>query len=238
MINRSIISPDSGEDYSFVNTSYNLASSIQDLGEQNSLRSIRNITFVPRAGTHNNFKSKEEIFIYVINGEMSYCDSIGNKYLLKKGHMLYINSSDGMTYDIFNGGPDYLDLIIIESYLCQSDLKLCSSPKIELNTENSILYNSWNYRVSSRNGLAPIKCFNDINIYTLDLDENETIDFNIRKDRTGYLLQCFGSSQFLSETTDSEFELNGSDGLKICHESFDIISNIHSSFILVEAPLQ
>ena len=48
--------------------------------------------------------------------------------------------------------------------------------------------------VSSQNGTADIKIYQDINIYVSQLDENKTLDFNIKKDRQVYFVQIEGSS--------------------------------------------
>lgn len=242
MINRSIITPDSSEDLSFINTSYNLSTSIEFHNKETYLNTIKNITFVPRSGTHNNFIKKEEVILYVINGELSYSDSLNNNLLLKKGNMIYINGGDGLSYDIFNNGIDYLDIIEISTCINMDQPSISSSslnymtPFIVPSSLNNEPENFLKYRVSSKKGLAPIKSFCDINIYSLTLKENEQIDFEVKKDRTAFLLQGYGLSLMKADITNLEFDLKGSDGLKICSESFTLSSELTSDFILVECP--
>lgn len=241
MINRSVPSPEPGEDISFINTTFDLSTSINMKDNKTYLKSIKNITFVPRSGTHNNFKRMEEIILYVINGELLYGDSLGNKLTLKKGNILYINFGSGLSYEIFNDGIDYLDIMEINIIVNEDEegsrfKSKALTPHIIPSSLNNDPIDNWQYRVSSKNGLAPIKSFCDINIYSLTLSSNKTVDFQIQRGRTGYLIQGYGSSLMEAEITGEAYDLNGSDGLKVCSENFTLKSDIDSDFILVEGP--
>lgn len=240
MINRRINSSDLDEDLAYIKTTYNLSPSTKDVNDYNSIKSIKNITLVPRSGTHNNFKVKEEVIIYIISGSLLYSDNLGNTKELTRGNIVYINSGEGITYEIFNNGCDLVDIVEINTELFPS------AENYSIKTENydipTVLYsitdnipeNQWKYRVSSKYGLAPIKSFCDINIYSLCLNANEITDFKVNKNRVAYLLQGYGGSIFKGHNTNEELTLVGSDGLKINDEVFELKSEINSDFLFIE----
>ena len=239
MINKRFVSPDHEENFSYLKTTSNLSNSVKSLNVKNCIKELRNITLVPRSGTHNNFKIKEEIIMYVISGELLYSDSIGNLESLSSGNFVYIKSMDGITYDIFNNGIDFLDIIEI-SLLPKSDIstKETSNKKpllIKSNTEN-LIKNQWIYAVSSLNGLAPIKSSCDINIYSASLDTDKELIFTIGKERQGYLFQCYGESHVTTGNSDS-IDLTGSGSAYISNETFEIRANISSNILLIETPI-
>lgn len=240
MINRRINSSNLEEDLSYIKTTYNLSPSIKENGEKSCIKSIKNITLVPRSGTHNNFKFKEEVIIYIISGSLLYTDNIGSNKELTRGNIAYINAGQGITYEIFNNGCDLVDFIEIntEPYMSTNAQVKTQveyyTPKVLYSIEENIPENQWKYRVSSKNGLASIKSYCDINIYTLSLGPDEVTDFKVNKNRQAYLLQGFGGSIFKGFNTKEELTLVGADGLKINDEVFEIKSDINSNFLFVE----
>lgn len=237
MINRANNFPENDEDLSFINTNFNLCPSVNIKTSSGYLKHIKNITFVPRSGTHNNFISNEEIIIYVISGELTYDDSTGEQKLLKRGSTLYVYGDSGITYNIFNNGIDYLDILVLSvdtSHYTKKNSNI--SVPITIVTAEKDSENQWNYKVSPKNGLASIKSFSDINIYTLELSAMKSIDFEIKKERTGFLIQCYGESFMTALTSNKNYKLQGADGLKISSEEFNIKSEIDSNFVLIEAP--
>lgn len=240
MINRRINLSNVEEDLSYIKTSYNLSPSININSEKNCIKSIKNITLVPRSGTHNNFKFKEEVILYIISGSLLYSDNIGNRKEVTRENIIYINSGQGITYEIFNNGSDLVDFIEIntETYISTDD-KIKKqieyyTPNVSYSIEENLPENQWKYRVSSKNGLAPLKSYCDINIYSLTLSPDEAIDFKVNKNRQGFLLQGFGGSIFKGFNTKEELTLVGSDGLNIKDEVFELKSDINSNFLFIE----
>gem|GEM_PF-391455 len=240
MINRRIDSSDLDEDLAYIKTTYNLSNSIKDANQNNCIKSVKNITLVPRSGTHNNFKVKEEVIMYIISGSLLYTDNTGNKKELTRGNLVYINSGEGITYEIFNNGCDLVDIVEINTSIAPSSednskaLLKYNTTTVLYSIEDNIPENQWKYRVSSKSGLAPIKSFCDINIYSLSLSSNEGVDFKVNRNREAFLLQGYGESIFKGHNTNKELTLVGADGLKINDETFEIKSEINSDFLFIE----
>lgn len=236
MINKRIVPPDSKEDFSYLKSTSILSTSVNYMDVEDCIKELKNITLVPRSGTHNNFKTKEETIIYIIGGDLLYSDSIGNLETLSSGDFLYINSLDGITYDIFNNGTDFLDIIEITlapKYDIRSKKFLSKENSfINFNVKNPAS-DQWVYAVSSLNGLAPIKSACDINIYSACLGTDKSLNFSIGKERHSYLFQCYGESEITTSNLES-ITLTGAGSAYISNENFEIRATIPSNILLIE----
>jgi quercetin 2,3-dioxygenase len=236
LINRRIVTYNQEEDFSYLKTTSNLSTSIENMSSELCIKELKNITLVPRSGTHNNFKIGEEIIMYVISGELLYSDNIGNLETLSSGNFLYINSMDGITYDIFNSGIDFLDIIEISLYSNNNSYvqkKYNKSPILNKYDFKNPIENQWIYATSSLNGLAPIKSSCDINIYFALLHPNKDLIFTINKDRQGYIFQCYGEIEICTNNSDN-ITLKGSDSAYISNETFEVKAAIPSNILLIE----
>ncbi|MEG2290478.1 MAG: pirin family protein [Clostridium sp.] len=243
MINKKIIQDELQEDLSFMKTTYNLAK--YNSNYSSCVKLIKNITLVPRSGTHNNFKINEEIIIYVINGELTYSDSLGNNKIYYTGNIIHIYSGNGISYDIFNNGIDFLDIVEINLTTAISNISNLSTnvknscnPAMSYSEINNTPINQWHYRISSINGLAPIKSFYDVNIYSLSLSSNARVEFTIGLNRQCFLFQGYGQSIFNTTiNSKNNITLTGCDNLHISNETFEILGDIPSDLLLIETSI-
>ncbi|WP_346913026.1 hypothetical protein [Clostridium sp.] len=236
MINRRIVTYNQEEDFSYLKTTSNLSTSIENMSSELCIKELKNITLVPRSGTHNNFKIREEIIMYVISGELLYSDNLGNLESLSSGNFLYINCMDGITYDIFNSGIDFLDIVEISLYTnndAYSLKKYNKSPILNKYAFKNSIENQWIYVISPINGLAPIKSSCDINIYFALLNTNKDLIFTINKGRQGYLFQCYGDIEIFTNNSDN-ITLTGSDSAYISNETFEVRATIPSNILIIE----
>lgn len=88
--------------------------------------------------------------------------------------------------------------------------------------------NSWLHMVSSKEGNAPIKINQDVNLYALELNENDKIDFPVKEGRQAYLVQVEGSSII------NDIELNERDAMEIIEEKISIKAKSLANFIVIE----
>lgn len=82
--------------------------------------------------------------------------------------------------------------------------------------------------VSSKSGDAPIKINQDFNIYSIELDGNEEIDFPVNKGRQVYILQVEGSSSI------NEILLNERDAAEVIEENIYIKTKNISHILVLE----
>ena len=189
------------------------------------LRVLNDDIVHPRSGFDMHPHSNMEIISYVVNGEITHKDSMGNSETLKRGEVQYLSAGDGIYHSEHN---------LHES----EDLRLLQIWIIPPKAGLPRLYGSYQYKeverknkllkiVSSQNGNSKIKIYQDVNIYVAELDEKQTIEFNINEDRQIYFVQIEGNSIL----NDNE-ELNSGDACEIIEEKSLIIKTQKKSHIL------
>ncbi len=171
--------------------------------------------------------SNMEIISYIVDGEITHKDSMGNVETLKRGEVQYSSAGDGIYHSEHNLHKS-LDLRLLQIWIIppKSGLpRLYGSKRYEKNQRENKLLNI----VSSQNGNANIKIYQDINIYVSELEKNKTINFDIKKDRQVYFVQIEGSSQI------NDIILNNGDALEIVDvEKLEIKALENSHFLFIE----
>ena len=166
-----------------------------------------------------------EIITYVIQGELTHADSMGNKRSLKRGHVQYMSAGTGIYHSEHNYGNETLRL-----------LQIWISPDKKGYTPNYGDYMfDWNLRkekwlniVSGLNGNAPIKINQDVNIYVLELENAKEIDFVVEKNRQAYLVQIEGESNI------NDIQMSPKDAIEITEETIFIKSKSKSHYLVIE----
>lgn len=193
-----------------------------------SIESLTEFTLNTRSGIHNNKLSNKECLIFIEKGVVEYSDNLKNTKLLNKNDVIYINSGEELNYNIFNSEQNISELLV----LTMNSSKNLLIGYVNFNHINMI-NNQCIYLASNFNGLAPIKCINDINIYTMYLTTNNSYNFHIRKNRQGYLFLYSGSLEVETESG-YKFHMNSKDGMEIYEEDIYISALDSSNFILIE----
>jgi len=170
-----------------------------------------------------------EIISYVVDGELTHADSMGNKRSLKRGHVQYMSAGTGVYHSEHNYGNEILRI-----------LQIWILPDKNGYTPNYGDYMfDWNLRkdkwlkiVSGQTGDAPIKINQDVNIYVLELENKKEIELAVEKNRQAYLVQIEGESDI------NGIQLSPKDALEITEENILIKSNSVSHYLVIEMKLQ
>ena len=166
-----------------------------------------------------------EIVSYVVNGELTHGDSMGNRNTLSRGHVQYMSAGTGVLHSEHNFGDETLRFLQIWIIPDQKGYEPnYGDYKFELDDRK----NKWLNIVSSREGNAPIRVNQDSNIFVLELDKDKEIDFKVGKNRQAYLVQIEGSSDI------NNIVLNMRDALEITEEDIKIKALETSHFLVVE----
>lgn len=174
-------------------------------------------------GTHPH--KDMEIISYVVDGELTHGDSMGNKNTLYRGQVQYMSAGTGVFHSEYNLGEETARLLQI--WIIPD--KKGYAPNYgdyKFNWEDR--KNKWLPIVSPQDVDAPIKINQDSNIYVLELEKGKEIDFKIEEDRQAYLVQIEGSS------TINQITLNMRDGLEIVEEDIKITALETSHFLMIE----
>ncbi|HHY28283.1 MAG TPA: pirin family protein [Desulfitobacterium dehalogenans] len=166
-----------------------------------------------------------EIVSYIVNGELTHGDSMGNKRTLSRGHVQYMSAGTGVLHSEHNLGEELLRFLQIWII---PDKKGYEPNYGDYLFDWNDRKNKWLHIVSSKEGNAPIKINQDSNLFALELDKDQEIDFTVDKDRQAYLVQIEGSSDINS------IVLNMRDALEITEEDIKIKALETSHFLVVE----
>lgn len=132
-----------------------------------------------------------EILSYVIDGELTHKDSMGNVSTIGRGHAQYMSAGTGVYHSEYNEGEQTLRF-----------LQIWIMPDREGHTPNYGDYrfdwnartNGWLHMVSSRSGSAPIQMNQDVNFYVTEIEAGMTRSFSVAENRQAYVVQIEGES--------------------------------------------
>lgn len=162
-----------------------------------------------------------EIISYIVNGEITHKDSMGNSETLKRGEVQYLSAGDGIYHSEKNEANEDLRLLQIWILPPQKGLpRLYGSHKYKAEDRDNKLLNI----VSSQNGTSPIKIYQDVNIYVSELDK--PLEFEIKENRQVYFVQIEGKANI------NGIVLEDGDAMELVDENKLIINPISKSHIL------
>ena len=171
--------------------------------------------------------SNMEIISYVVKGEITHKDSMGNAETLKRGEVQYLSAGDGIYHSEHNiHKSDDLRLLQIWIIPPKAGLpRLYGSKRYEEKDRINKFLNI----VSSTDGTADIKIYQDINIYVSELQIDKSLEFEIKENRQVYFVQIEGSSNI------NEITLNAGDAMEIVDiEKIEIKALENSHFLFIE----
>ncbi|MBU3142911.1 pirin family protein [Clostridium sp. CF012] len=189
------------------------------------LRVINDDLVNPHTGFDTHPHRDMEIISYVIEGELTHGDNMGNIGTLKRGDVQYMSAGTGVYHSEHNLGEKTARFFQIWILPDKSGHKPnYGEYKFEWNERK----NKWLNMVSSNQGDASIKVNQDVNIFALELDENNEMNYWVKADRQAYLVQIEGRSNINGIT------LNQRDAMEIIEEDIKIKAEVLSHFIIVE----
>lgn len=189
------------------------------------LRVINDDLIEPGTGFDMHPHKDMEIVTYVVNGEITHVDSIGNKRTLKRGEIQYMSAGTGVYHSEYNQGSSILRSLQIWIY---PDKSGCKPNYGDYRFQWEDRKNKLFHMVSSINGDAKVKINQDANIYSLELDKGRKISFPVAENRQAYLIQIEGLSEINS------IELNERDAIEIVGEDISINAKETSHFLILE----
>lgn len=189
------------------------------------LRVINDDLVDPNTGFDTHPHKDMEIISYIVDGEITHGDSMGNKNTLTRGDVQYMSAGTGVYHSEHNFGENTLRLLQIWIF---PDKKGYEPNYGDHRFNWNDRKNKWLHMVSSKAGNAPIKINQDINIYSLELEKGKEIRFPVKEGRQAYLVQIEGKSEL------NNIELADRDGLEIVGEDILIQSKETSHILILE----
>ncbi len=166
-----------------------------------------------------------EIITYIVRGELTHGDSMGNIGSLERGQMQYMSAGTGVYHSEFNHSNE--DLRILQIWI-MPDKKGYKPNYGDYRFNWRDRTNNWLHMVSGTLKDVPINVHQDINVYATYLERDKEIYFNVNKGRQAYLVQIEGNSEI------NNVHLNEQDALEIVEENIKIKANENSHLIVIE----
>lgn len=193
------------------------------------LRVLNDDIIHPSSGFDTHPHSDMEIVSYVVEGEITHKDSMGNQETLKRGEVQYLSAGDGIYHSEHNIHKSQ-DLRLLQIWILppkKSLPRLYGSYKFTQEERTNRLLNI----VSSKEGDSKVKIYQDVNFYVSELQTNKNIEYKISQNRQLYFVQIEGSSQI------NEVILNQADALEVTNENLLSIKALSDShFLFIEMP--
>ena len=181
----------------------------------------------PHTGFDTHPHKDMEIITYVVEGELTHKDSMGNVGILKRGQMQYMSAGTGITHSEYNNTDVPLRLLQI---WIVPDKRGHQPTYGEYHFDWEARHNQWLHMVSDIHEDAPITINQDVNIYTILLDEGNIADINVAFGRQAYLMQIEGFSTVI------EIAVKEKDALEIIEDNIHIEATHTSHFIVIDMP--
>lgn len=191
------------------------------------LRVMNDDLIKPQTGFDTHPHNDMEIVSYIVDGEITHQDSMGNKETLKRGEVQYLSAGDGIFHSEHNVHQSkILRLFQIWIFPPKRGLpRLYGSHKFKKEQRKNKLLNI----VSSQEGDAKIKIYQDVNFYVSELEKDKILEYNIKEGRQVYFAQIEGVSII------NHKELLLGDAAEITKEStLKIKAKEDSHFIFIE----
>lgn len=194
------------------------------------LRVLNDDVIQPKSGFDLHPHNDMEIISYIVDGEITHKDSMGNEETLKRGEVQYLSAGNGIYHSEHNlDQQNLLRLLQIWIIPPRYNLpKLYGSKKFRHEDRKNTLLEI----VSSTKGEAPIQIHQDVNIYVSELDQDKEINFSINQNRQVYFVQIEGTSSINEQIINMS---NGAEITNVNKLNIKAISNSHFLFIEMEA---
>lgn len=189
-----------------------------------ALRVVNDDLIASKTGFDTHPHANMEIISYVVDGQLTHGDSMGNQKTLSRGQVQYMSAGTGITHSEHNIGSDtarFLQIWILpdkDGYLPQyGDYPFPWQDRV----------NQWLTIATGSKGKAPITIHQDMIISVLHLDAGKKQEYSLGLDRMAYLIQIEGTGEINSTRLDAK------DGAEIIEEALIHLSAITDSHYIL-----
>lgn len=189
------------------------------------LRVVNDDIVQPHTGFDTHPHRDMEIISYVIKGELTHIDSMGNERKLKRGQVQYMSAGTGVQHSEYNLSDEPLRLLQI---WILPDKKGYKPNYDDFEFDWQERENKWLHLASSYEGSAPVSLHADVNIYVSEISNDNRLDFEVGQDRQAYLVLIEGSAKI------DGIDLNERDALEIVEEDILIEAKETAHVLIIE----
>jgi redox-sensitive bicupin YhaK (pirin superfamily) len=194
------------------------------------LRVLNDDTVQPGTGFSTHPHKNMEIISYVIRGELSHEDSMGNAHTLMRGQAQYMSAGTGVMHSEFNHGTD--ELRFMQMWILPD--KDGYTPNYG---DHSFI---WEDRIgkwmpvasgyANQTSTAPIRIHADVNVFSAVLPASGSIEFDPGPDRQAYMVLLEG------DATVEGIAMAERDALEIIKQNVTIASKHNAHLYAIDMP--
>ncbi len=155
------------------------------------LRVLNDDLIYPGKGFEPHPHKDMEIVTYIINGEITHKDSMGNGRTLSRGSMQYMSAGTGVTHSEFNNGSELLRVIQI---WIQPTKKNLTPNYGDIVFTKEDRHNKQLHLISSIENDGKIKIYQDVNVFVSEADKGVIQEFSIGDYDYIYYVQLEGET--------------------------------------------
>jgi len=189
------------------------------------LRVLNDDLVQPGTGFDTHPHRDMEIISYVVEGELTHGDSMGNQSTLTRGQVQYMSAGTGVRHSEHNRGSGTLRFLQI---WILPDRRNHEPNYGDFRFEWEARKNRWLPLVAGTEGAAPIRIHQDAAVFAVELEEGQRISFPVAEDRRAYLVQIEGSAHV------NGVDLESRDGLESVGEPLDLVARATSHLLVIE----
>jgi redox-sensitive bicupin YhaK (pirin superfamily) len=176
-----------------------------------------------------------EIISYVVEGELTHGDSMGNKRTLTRGQVQYMSAGTGVLHSEFNLGKDLLRFLQIWILPDKKGYKP-NYGDFRFNIEDR--RDKWLPLVSGGEPRpateAPIRIHQDINAYASIISAGKSLTLDIAENRQAYLVLIEGSAKITGAGSGQTADLAMRDAAEITGEGVAVNAKEESHLLVIE----
>ena len=191
-----------------------------------ALRVLNDDIVHPQSGFGMHPHNDMEILSYIVDGEITHKDSMGNERTLHRGEVQYMSAGTGVMHSEYNNHKSK-DLRLLQIWILPPHKGL--SPTYgDVSYKEEERKNRLLHVASNKEDDAKVKLYQDVNIYISELDAEKSLEYILGQNRQIYFVQIEGTS------TINEVQLDDGDAMEIVGESnlhIKAVTNSHFLFI-------
>jgi len=166
-----------------------------------------------------------EIITYIIRGELTHEDSMGNKESLGRGSMQYLSAGTGITHSEKNEGNEEVHLIQTWILPREKNKTPQYGSKV-FNDEDR--HNTWLHLIAPEDTEDVTNIYQDAHMYVTELDNGKKLAFELGTDRQAYVKVMEG------EVRINDFVCREGDAAQIEDENVVLKGIAHAHLLMIE----
>jgi redox-sensitive bicupin YhaK (pirin superfamily) len=189
------------------------------------LRVMNDDIIQPHTGFGTHPHEDMEIITYVIRGELTHQDSMGNKESLGRGSVQYLSAGTGITHSEKNEGDEEVHLIQTWILPQAKGLEPQYGSKV---FDPETRHNKWLHLIAPQGTPDIINIYQDANMYVSELDPNKSLTFELGKNRQLYVKLMEGDAKI------NGIDFKEGDAAEVSDEDLNVEALSHVHILLVE----